>query len=311
MGSMVVPMLLEAGYQVRVLDSLLHGGQSLMAIWSHPEFHFVRGDLCDKKTVEEALDGIDVVVHLAAIVGDLACSKHPDVARRVNRDASLQLLELSQKAEISRFVFASTCSNYGRMADLSLHIDETGCLRPLSLYAETKVAVERAILEVPCGHEFCPTVLRFATLYGVSSRMRFDLTVNEFTMELLVNRRLDVYGKQFWRPYVHVRDASRAILLVLESEDDKIRGEVFNVGATDQNYQKEQLVRMICSLAPDAKIEYVHKEEDPRDYRVSFKKIGEILGFKNTRTVQDGIREVADLIHSQIISDFGDNRFRN
>ena len=141
--------------------------------------------------------------------------------------------------------------------------------------------------------------------------MRFDLTVNEFTMEMLVKKRLVVFGEQFWRPYVHVRDAARAIKLVLESTTAKVAGRVFNVGATDQNYQKQQLVELIRPHAPDALVEFVHKAEDPRDYRVSFSRISEQLNFSITRTVKEGIAEVAKLVRDNVINNFEDRSYRN
>jgi nucleoside-diphosphate-sugar epimerase len=141
--------------------------------------------------------------------------------------------------------------------------------------------------------------------------MRFDLTVNEFTMEMLTKKHLKVFGEQFWRPYVHVRDAARAIELVLNSSTAKVAGGVFNVGATDQNFQKQQLVDMIRPYAPDADVEFVYKAEDPRDYRVSFTRITDQLGFKITRTVAQGIEEVAHLVRSNVIGNFGDGRYRN
>jgi len=153
--------------------------------------------------------------------------------------------------------------------------------------------------------------MRFATLFGVSPRMRFDLTVNEFTMEMLTKKHLKVFGEQFWRPYVHVRDGARAIQLVLGAPSTKVAGNVFNVGATDQNFQKQQLVEMIRPHAPDAVVEFVHKVEDPRDYRVSFTRITDQLGFRISRTVAQGIEEVAHLVRSRIIGNFGDGRYRN
>jgi nucleoside-diphosphate-sugar epimerase len=254
---------------------------------------------------------MDAVVHLAAIVGDPACARQPDLARAVNLEASLALLQASQEFGVGRFVFASTCSNYGKMPNPEGYVDEGSELRPVSLYAETKVAVECALLDLARSGGICTTPLRFATVFGVSPRMRFDLTVNEFTLELLTKRRLVVFGEQFWRPYVHVRDAARAIEMVLGAPEQKVGGQVFNVGATDQNYQKQQLVEMIMPYAPGAAVEYVHRDEDPRDYRVSFAKISGELDFSITRTVQDGIDEVARLVRDAGISDFSDPRYRN
>ncbi len=310
-GSTLVPLLLQQGHKVTVVDSLLYGGTSLLGVWSHPDFELIPGDVCDDDVMARNLDGNDAVVHLAAIVGDPACARQPVLAREVNLEGSLRILGLAQRAGLSRFGFASTCSNYGRMNGDAPLVDETSELRPLSQYAETKVAVEEAVLDWADSETFCCSVLRMATVFGVSPRMRFDLTVNEFAMEMLLNSHLVVFGEQFWRPYVHVRDAARAMSLVLDSPKHRVGGEVFNVGSTEQNYQKQQLVELIRPHAPSASIEYVHTDEDPRDYRVSFSKINEQLGFDITRTVEDGIGEVAALIRNRIITDFENPVYRN
>jgi nucleoside-diphosphate-sugar epimerase len=310
-GSTLVPLLLTEGHQVRVLDTLMHGGDSLLGVWSNPKFEFNRGDICDQAAVNQAVAGVDAVVHLAAIVGDPACARDPKLAERVNLQCSQDLIKASQRAGVGRFIFASTCSNYGKMKDPDAFVDEESELSPVSLYAETKVAVEKELLATGTGGNWCATPLRFATIFGVSSRMRFDLTVNEFTMEMLTKKQLKVYGEQFWRPYVHVRDAARAIQLVLQSPAERVAGSVFNVGSTNQNYQKQQLVEMIQPYVPDAVVEFVHKTEDPRDYRVSFSRISGSLGFGITRTVADGIKEVAQLAQSNMIGDYTEKRYRN
>ena len=310
-GSTLVPLLLSEGHRVRVLDTLLHGGESLLGVWSHPGFDFIRGDICDPAVVKNAVVGMSGVVHLAAVVGDPACARQPEIARAVNLEASLRLIEASRSAGVQRFVFASTCSNYGKMKDPNNYVDEKSELTPVSLYAQTKVAVEKALLQGELTENWCPTPLRFATIFGVSPRMRFDLTVNEFTMEMLTQKHLKVFGEQFWRPYVHVRDAARAINLVLAAPPEKVSGQVYNVGATDQNFQKQQLVELILPHAPDAKVEFVHKTEDPRDYRVSFGLIMEQLGFQITRTVPQGIEEVAGLVNNALIKNFSEGKYRN
>jgi len=310
-GSTLAPLLLEKGHKVRVLDILTHGGHSMLGVWSHPNFEFLRDDVRDTSGVRKALEGVHAVVHLAAIVGDPACARHPELARSVNQDASFALLEECQKAHVERLVFASTCSNYGKMSDPTQFVDETSELRPVSLYAETKVAFEKALLDPQRTGRVCATALRSATVYGVAPRMRFDLTVNEFTMELLTKKHLCVFGEQFWRPYVHVRDFARAIQLVLTEPVEKVRGDVFNVGSTDQNFRKLDLVELIKPYAPDGKVEFVKKNEDPRDYRVSFEKIKTKLGFGISRTVADGIREVAQLVRDGVIEDFTKSEYRN
>ncbi len=303
-GSTLVPTLLGEGHEVRVLDALSHGGAPLLGVWSHPRFEFLRGDVRDEEIVARAVSGVDAVVHLAAIVGDPACARQPELAKRVNHEASLAVLGSAESAGVERFVFASTCSNYGKMADPDRLVDEDAELRPVSLYAETKVAVERALLDRTRPGATARTALRFATIFGVSPRMRFDLTVNEFAMRMVVQKELAVYGEQFWRPYVHVRDAARGILAVLHADRRAVDRAVFNVGSSDQNHTKKQIVAMVAPHAPDAVVRYVHKDEDPRDYRVSFERIQGALGYTTTRDVPSGIREVVQLVRDGIIQDF-------
>lgn len=314
LGSVLTRTLLKKAHQVQVLDSLLYGGGALLGLYPEKHFSFVRADIRKAEIVRRAVEGSEGVVHLAAIVGDPACAREGALAREVNLDASLQLFDLCRREGVKRFVFASTCSNYGKMTDSTDYVSEDSELRPVSLYAETKVSVEKTLLSFP-AQDGCPslTVLRFATLFGLSPRMRFDLTVNEFTMELLTKRKLAVYGGQFWRPYVHVGDAAQAVALVLDSALDKVAGQVFNVGDTSQNYQKSQLVELIEGQMGDDELEihYVHKEEDPRDYRVSFEKIKHQLGFHTMVAVKDGVREIVEAISQGVITDFDNPRYRN
>ena len=310
-GSALTQQLLEQGHTVRGFDNLSSGGESMLAFWSHPRFEFVRGDVRDREAIARAVQNIQAVVHLAAIVGDPACARQPELSRAVNLEGSLALLEQSAKSGVARFVFASTCSNYGKMADPDAYVDENSPLHPLSLYAETKVGVERAILETDAAGEMCATPLRFSTVFGISPRLRFDLTVNEFTMELLTKKRLVVFGEQFWRPYVHVRDAANAITLVLNAPREQVNRRVFNVGSTTENYRKQQIVELIQPYVPDAVVEYVHREQDPRDYRVSFARIQETLGFVPARTVPDGIAEVVRLVQAGVITDYSNPHYRN
>src|SRR5690606_34475967 len=249
--------------------------------------------------------------HLAAVVGDPACRQEPELARSVNLNASKRVYQAAEAAGVERFVFASTCSNYGKMADPNAFVDEESELSPVSLYAETKVGLERLWLGRDRGNACKPTWLRFSTVYGLSPRMRFELTVNEFTRELAVGKELVVFGERFWRPYCHVRDLARSVGTVLAAKSDTVAFEVFNVGDTEENYQKATIVELIRSEIPDARVRYVHKDEDPRDYRVSFSKIANVLDFRITRTVPDGIREVRDILASGFLTDPFDAKFGN
>ena len=301
-GSVVVDELLAEGHRVRAFDSLLHGSvPSLLQSWGDDRFQFMRGDVRDAAARQEALADVEAVLHLAAIVGDPACSREPEAAREVNVEGTRGLLDDAERAGVQRCVIASTCSNYGKMADNDVYATEEFDLRPVSLYAETKVAAELDALAR--ADHFATCCLRFATVYGVSPRMRFDLTVNEFTREVALGNELVVFGEQFWRPYVHVRDAARAARLALSAPLEQVRGEVFNVGSTDENYRKLDLVELLKLRDPSAKISFVHKDEDPRDYRVSFEKVKERLGFDVARSVDDGIGEVMTLLESGFLVD--------
>lgn len=310
-GSVLVQELLARGHSVRVLDVLLHGEASLLSSWGHPRFEFVHGDVRDHEKAAAAVAGVDSVVHLAAIVGDPACQRLPDLARETNVQATAGLLDAASSAGVRRFVFLSTCSNYGKMADADAYVTEESELRPVSLYAETKVAAETDVIS-RCSSEFETCVLRLATVYGVSPRMRFDLTVNQFTRDMALQRPLEVYGVQYWRPYIHVRDAAKALCSVLEAESEEVAGHVFNAGATAENYRKADLLRILEPRFPDADVKVVVATgDDPRDYRVSFEKIREGLGFIPAYTVTDGIDQVSALVGSSLISDPDAPRYTN
>ncbi len=310
-GSILTRLLLDKGFYVKAYDILNFGGEALLDLFLNPDFEFIKGDVRDKELIDKVLDGVDYIVHLAAIVGDPACAAQPELAKEVNLEATKFLYTRANEKGIKRFIFASTCSNYGKMADSEEFVDETSPLRPVSLYARTKVEAEMFLLNQPRNNSAIPVVLRFATVYGISPRMRFDLTVNEFVKELVLGRELQVYGRQFWRPYCHVYDLARSVLLALESPQDKVAFEVFNVGDTAENYRKQMIVDEILKVIPDAKIKYVHKEEDPRDYRVSFEKIKKQLGFTITRTLPQGIREIKEVIEKGIITNPDDPKYRN
>jgi nucleoside-diphosphate-sugar epimerase len=310
-GSILVRLLLEKGYRVKVLDNLMFGGVPIIDLLNDDDFMFIKGDVRNDDDLGKALEGADYVVHLAAIVGDPACAKQPDLARSVNLDGSRRMYEIANALGVKRFVFASTCSNYGKMEDPESFVDENSALAPVSLYAETKVAIEQYLLDQPRTNLCKPTSLRFSTVYGLSPRPRFDLTVNEFTKELVLGRELVVFGEQFWRPYCHVVDLCRSVLAVLDAEEDKVAFDVFNVGDTKENYQKQMIVDEILKQIPEGRIRYVKKNEDPRDYRVSFEKIKSRLGFSITKTVPDGIRQIIQVVQDGFIPDPDTKEYRN
>jgi nucleoside-diphosphate-sugar epimerase len=308
-GAFVVRELLVAGEEVRVLDGLAHDQEEVAVEQEHSGVRVIRADLRDADARASALEGVEAVVHLAAIVGDPACARDPELSEQVNVQATRALVSDARERGVGSFVFASTCSNYGRIANPTVPIDERGELRPVSLYARQKVGIETLLLNE--SDEMRPTCLRFATVYGVGPRMRFDLTVNEFTRELWADRDLEVFGERFWRPYVHVRDAARAVCTVLRAPADSVAGKVFNVGQTAENYRKLDLIQEIRKRTCRGRVSYVPREEDPRDYRVSFEKIRAELGYRTQMTVPDGVAELLEALDAGEFGDPFDARYRN
>jgi nucleoside-diphosphate-sugar epimerase len=278
-GCVLTEALVTRGYRVRVLDNFLynhfHVAEGLIA---RPRTSLLVGDLRDGRTLDQALDGITDVVLLASLVGDPISRKYPELARDVNLNGSKAILQALCGRGVRRLVFTSTCSNYG-LWEGTEPATETAPLKPLSVYAETKVAFEQAILDQRQTFDFHPVILRLATVFGLSPRMRFDLTVNEFSRAIASGIKLDVYDKDTWRPYCHVRDICQAILAVLHAPDDKVSGEIFNVGSDANNLTKEQIVsEVLRHVAGD--VRFVDGGGDRRNYRVSFAKIRDTLGFR-------------------------------
>jgi nucleoside-diphosphate-sugar epimerase len=295
-GSVLGGKLLEGGFRVRVLDALLYDNAAAVShLMGRSGFAFQQGDFCHEPDLNRAMEGITDVVLLAALVGDPVCKKFPDLARRINEYGTLELIDRLGRFDIQRFIFMSTCSNYGLQPD-DTPAAEDAELNPHSLYAETKVKVEQKLLGSRRVGDCSVTVLRAATAYGLSSRMRFDLTVNEFTRELALGRELVVYDADTWRPYCHVDDICTAIGLVLESDRELVDGQVFNVGSDDENYTKRMIVDLISNLLPMVQVRYRTGSVDPRNYRVTFKRIKTVLGFEAHRTVAVFASELIDVI---------------
>ncbi len=221
------------------------------------------------------------------------------------------VFEQSADLGVERFVFASTYSNYGLSED-GKPVTEESSLNPQSLYAETKIASEEYLLsqkDAVCA----PLLFRFATLYGISPRTRFDLIVNQFVLEAFTKRELIIYQRGYSRSFVHIRDVVRGVIMGLEAEQSKIRGQVFNLGTENGNYSKNEIVNFILRRMPETVVEYKNLTfgGDMRDITVSFEKIKRVLGFDTTLTVDDGVREVLFALKSGLIRNPSDDRYRN
>lgn len=315
-GSLLTSELLRQNYRVTLLDSLLFGGESLLPFMSHPNFHFIKSDVTEHRAIRDAVKkdwGIpNAVIHLAGIVGFPACQAvGKQVAWKYNVEATKLVFEQSADLGVERFVFASTYSNYG-LSENGKPVTEETPLNPQSLYAETKIAAEEYLLaqnDALCA----PLLFRFATLYGISPRTRFDLIVNQFVLEAFTKRQLIIYQRGYSRSFVHIRDVVRGVIMGLEAEQDKIRGQVFNLGTENGNYSKNDIVGFVLKRMPETVVEYKDLTfgGDMRDITVSFEKIKRVLGFETTLTVDDGVREVLFALKSGLIKDPTDDRYRN
>lgn len=311
-GSIMTTMLLDAGADVCVLDQLIYdNGFALQHLLDNERLTLIRGDLCDSATFARAAQGVNDVVLLASLVGDPICKKYPDLARRVNQDSALRIIDSLDKMAVKRFVFTSTCSNYG-IHDPATLASESAVLNPQSLYAETKIRVENHLLAASKSSVCTGTVLRVSTAYGLSPRMRFDLTVSQFAWELASGAPLMVYDADTWRPYCHVRDIAKAIMTVLSHPVDKVRGEVFNVGDNSQQFTKRMIVDEVQRHLVDTRVEYRSGDTDPRNYRVSFDKISTRLGFHCDHSIQKYMPRLIAAVKAGVFPDVrGSTRFGN
>lgn len=315
-GSLLTSELLRAGFRVTVADSLLFGGESLLGFLHHPNFHFLKVDVTGPRALKDGLRGEwpkpEAIVHLAAIVGFPACQAvGKQVAWRYNVEATQHVFEQAADLGSQRFVFGSTYSNYG-LSPGGRPVTEESPLIPQSLYAETKVAAEQYLLAQKDG-PVAPLIFRFATLYGISPRTRFDLIVNQFVLEAFLKRELIIYQRSYSRSFVHVRDVVHGIMLGLQAPEKKIRGQVYNLGTGNGNYTKDEIVGFVLKRMPETVVEYKDLTfgGDMRDITVSFEKIKRQLGFETTLDVDDGVREILHALKTGLIRDPLDEHYRN
>ena len=265
------------------------------------------GNIVDPEFIGKALDGVECVVVLSGLVGDPITKKYPEESALINDQGVKNIIDRCAELNIDKFIFVSTCSNYGLIESDDL-ADEEYMLNPLSLYAKSKVNAERHILSLKGKTGMNPTILRFATAFGLSPRMRFDLTVSEFTRDLAMGKELLVYDAHTWRPYCHVQDFACLIQMVIEAQTETVSFEVFNAGGDVNNATKQMIVDAILEKIPDGKVHYQDHGSDPRNYRVSFEKVKSILGFEPEYTIQDGIDELIEAINNHVFDNVDENK---
>ena len=305
-GPIVVAKLLERGQKVRLLDSLVYGDSAIKPLLSNPDVEFIKGDCRHIQDVVKAMAGVSSVIDLAAIVGDPACEQDSSNALEINYAATRMMVEIAKGNGVERFVFASSCSVYGASDFL---MDELSAVRPISLYAETKVASEKVLLEARAPG-FHPTVLRFATVFGLAPRPRFDLVVNLLAAKAHQEGVITIYNGEQWRPFIHVNDVAEAVVSTVLAPAHLVSGETFNVGDSRLNLTLSHLGAIIRNHFPHTVVENI-ENDDRRNYRVSFDKIRSRLGFQCRLTVDDGIAELKSAFETGLIADYRSAAYSN
>jgi nucleoside-diphosphate-sugar epimerase len=308
-GSHLVRKLLQRGYTVRNLDNLAFGDASVAELLGNPCYQHLPGDIRHIEAVVQATRGAYGVIHLAGVVGDPACDVDIDATQSINLEATKLIVECCKYTKVERFVFASTCSVYGAAGDYELN--EGSLLNPVSLYAETNLHSERIVLRGFEHTSIVPTIVRFATVFGASYRMRFDLVVNIMTAKAVKERKIKVFGGDQWRPNVHCQDAADGLIACLEGAEEKVRNEIFNIGSDDQNYRVRELAALIAELIPGTQIEAAGEGADQRSYRVSFAKAKHVLGFRPAFTVADGVGEIHRMLENGVVQNYLADRYYN
>jgi len=288
-GHVLLPMLLDHGHHVTGLDSFLYEDCGFATEEAVPGA-VVRKDI--REVALEDLRGIDAVLHLAGISNDPLGDLEPAATYAINHEASVRLARLAKAAGVSRYVFSSSCSNYGAAGDAFL--DETAAFNPVTPYAESKVWVERDVAKL-ADDTFSPTFLRSATAFGVSSRLRGDLVVNNLVGYACTTGEVLIKSDGMpWRPLVHIEDIAKAFLAVLEAPRELVHNEAFNVGITSENYRVREVADMVAQIVPNSRVTYAgDASPDARNYRVDCNKIrARLPAFQPGWTVRQGIEQV-------------------
>jgi nucleoside-diphosphate-sugar epimerase len=306
-GSALLPKLLAKGYRVRVLDLYLYGKGPIEQVANHPRLELMEGDFRHIDSVVEAMRGMDAVIHLGAIVGDPACDLDEETTIAVNLSATQMIAQVAKASNVKRFIFASTCSVYGACDEI---LDERSEVKPISLYGTTKLTAERGLQKM-ADENFAPTILRFATIYGLSGRTRFDLVVNLLAAKAKTEGVITVHGGDQWRPFVHVDDAALAVFKVLEAPITLVGNQIFNVGTDKQNFTINQIGELIHQSVVGSQMVVDSTNGDRRNYRVSFQKIQRMLGFHPQWTVKQGIEQVVEAVAAGEVQDYRDPQYSN
>ena len=295
-GTHLTEMFLKSDYEVILLDNHIYGNHGISHLREHTKLTIIEGDIANIKDVVKSLQGVDIIIALAAIVGDPACSVNPQETLNLNYESSKILVETANFYGVKKLVFASSCSVYGVGGDELL--TEESPLNPVSLYAKTRIMSENIIFE-RC-ESVSPVILRLSTVFGYSPRMRFDLVVNLLTVKAIVEKNFQIFGGNQWRPFIHCKDVAQAFYLAATASQSVTDRQIFNIGSSDLNYQLKDIGAFIKKHVPDTTYDILKGNVDERNYKVSFDKIKQQLGFSPEYDLESGIQE---MIHKINFSD--------
>ena len=290
-GSVLADYLLKKKYQLIGADNFIYNQKKINFI--NKNYKFINCDLRNEHKIYKLISKVSYVVILAGLVGDPITKKYPKLAHEINYKGIKNVIKICNKSKIKKLVFISTCSNYGITKGDKL-LKENHVLKPISLYAEQKVKIEKFLIEKK--FKFSITILRFATAFGVSPRMRFDLTINEFVKDAFLKKKLEIYEPNTYRPYCHIKDFCRIIDLVLKKKSRHLEKEIFNCGSNNNNYSKIQIASIIKKKFKELKIVINNNIKDKRNYKVDFSKIKKVLKFKAKYNVNYGVLEIINFI---------------
>ncbi len=286
----VIQDQLKFKYDISSYDNLIYEKDKNIYLKKNNKRKIILGDIGDKKNIKRVLCNFDYVLILAGIVGDPITKKYPNISKKINEKFMKDLIVETIKSNIEKLIFVSTCSNYG-ISSKRKKLNENDKLKPISLYAKSKVKIEKFILSQKNKTNKICTILRFATAFGSSPRMRFDLTINEFVKTLYEKKTLEVYDSDTWRPYCHVNDFAKIIDIIFNSNKKRVNFSVFNAGSSENNFTKYMVAEKIKKFFKNRKVKYLSSSRDRRDYEVNFNKLKK-LNFKPSWSLNKGIKEI-------------------
>lgn len=294
-GSVAVNYLLNKNYHVICYDNFIYNHDYFFKNISQKSFTIIRDSLKEIKNFEKLFNDLYGVVILASVVGDPITKKYPIFANEVNIKQTKELINFLLQYQPKKIIFVSTCSNYGIIKN-SVPVKENYKLNPKSIYAKNKVNIEKYLYSIRRKFKSEISILRFATAFGLSPRMRFDLTINEFVRDIFINKKITVFDHLTWRPYCHVKDFAKVIYSILHKDIKRKKFEIFNVGSSKNNYTKIMILEKIKKYIKRFKIIYKKNSSDPRDYRVNFDKVKKYYKLGSFISIDSGIKEIIRIL---------------